>query len=712
MSCIPVISKRLEAALPTLLVFFYYSFFLSRWQLLPNDYKSLDGAWRTVLSHFAFEPVHFGQDLIYTMGPLGFLRQPIHYPGLYVYHVLWGFLLVGVFTLVFARLFQNGSRLERLGYLLLFLLLPILAQYWYEHILFLVEVFFLFLTVSNKSPRLSFWQVYFPFVLAIIALIHFTHLVSATVLVMFVAALHYAKFRKVSLAPLFFIGFWVAGWLMLKQPLAGIGPYLKHCWFIASGYVDVMARYGAWWHVVAVLIAFLVFLFSVLIHRDRNQPWITVLLVLALCVVFFFAFKSSVVRHSTGRMRLTALTLTGMAMAHLVYIRELARSHERSRWIAIGCLALCLVISVSFADANLREAIPQLVKKTSRRFSEQVQGISRLLDGNKALQVANRKQIEKIQAEFELPLIDGPVDLFGHQQGILIAYDMDYRPRPVFQTFMAYTPELAELNAKFYRGASAPPTIVVAPYRFGGYYPTFFDARVFLELLQSYRLAGRVEKQGWPILVRKEREPFDFDLLKEASYELGEVVSLQDYAPEKTLIWVEIDIPETLLGKLTATAFKLPFLWMEVHFANGRKQRFRFAAQPARGGFLLSPRISVPSHVEHFMRGGMPSVPPGWIVESFRVYEHDPEWSSWFREDLKVRAHKREVLSRSLRASDDRGGALPIRWLLSHLLRRSCFPRTLTELPPRRSRRKAGMADPCTKRKRAFRLRFAEGGVL
>src|SRR5205085_1685863 len=56
---------------------------------------------------------------------------------------------------------------------------------------------------------------------------------------------------------------------------------------------------------------------------------------------------------------------------------------------------------------------------------------------------------------------DAPVDLFSYSQGVLLLNDLNYRPRPIFQSYSAYTSYLAAVNAHHYRGGAAPEFVLL-----------------------------------------------------------------------------------------------------------------------------------------------------------------------------------------------------------------------------------------------------------
>src|SRR6185369_7697294 len=82
---------------------------------------------------------------------------------------------------------------------------------------------------------------------------------------------------------------------------------------------------------------------------------------------------------------------------------------------------------------------------------------------------------------------DEPVDLMGHQQGVLFWAGFAVRHRPVFQSYSAYTPHLQGRNAAFFAGASAPRFVLANVQSVDGHLPMSEDSGAWLQMLERYR---------------------------------------------------------------------------------------------------------------------------------------------------------------------------------------------------------------------------------
>jgi hypothetical protein len=82
--------------------------------------------------------------------------------------------------------------------------------------------------------------------------------------------------------------------------------------------------------------------------------------------------------------------------------------------------------------------------------------------------------------------------------------------------------------------------------------------------------------------------------------------------PPAAILWAEVHVETTLLGKLLAFAYKLPELTIAVNGMEGR-----FIRRTASAGFLLSPIVTQPRE----LFGGQPA--RSLLVKGGAFYQHD-----------------------------------------------------------------------------------------
>jgi hypothetical protein len=181
------------------------------------------------------------------------------------------------------------------------------------------------------------------------------------------------------------------------------------------------------------------------------------------------------------------------------------------------------------------------------------------------------------------------VDAYPWDQVVILAYGLRYAPRPVFQSYSAYTPALAEMNAAHLLNRCAADNLLFALRTLDRRYPSLDDGRSWPELLTRYS-AQSVTKDF--VLLEKSTTPGEYHLvpLKDSLIRFAKPVALP--AATNGPVWAELEINKTPLGSLTAALYKPPTLVLAVSLQDGQQLYCRLVPGMARAGFLLSPFIS------------------------------------------------------------------------------------------------------------------------
>jgi hypothetical protein len=79
--------------------------------------------------------------------------------------------------------------------------------------------------------------------------------------------------------------------------------------------------------------------------------------------------------------------------------------------------------------------------------------------------------------------ISGSVDVYPLSQTVALAPSLTCRPRPIFQSYSAYTPKLAEMNAAYLRSNRAADHILFDVWTIDGRFAAQDDSLSWPELL-------------------------------------------------------------------------------------------------------------------------------------------------------------------------------------------------------------------------------------
>ena len=138
------------------------------------------------------------------------------------------------------------------------------------------------------------------------------------------------------------------------------------------------------------------------------------------------------------------------------------------------------------------------------------------------------------------------VDVFGQHQVYALLNGLNYRPRPVFQSYLACNARLMRLNEQFYLSGAAPEYVMFSLGPIDRRFPPLEDALLLRDLLINYEPVG-AEGEFLLLKFKSSRAP-RLKLLREGAVRPGERIELRDFGGAD--LWLELDLEPTLLGRL------------------------------------------------------------------------------------------------------------------------------------------------------------------
>ena len=557
-----------------------------------DDYPIIDeigNAWAQVL-HVAFSRHwQFGQDIVFTYGPWGFLARG-YYPPTYPVSVIAWIILSLVFLCAGWRLacHLSDNRLVAGLWLVGFTAAAsIPAGDDFNARLVAWGVLLLFLHFFVEECVFTPIQALLAVSLGWLSLVKFTGLMESVMVVAIIAADNIFRHRRFP----WIVPLWVASlvcfWVAAGQHLSSLGPFLCNSWRITGGYTEAMmltgkteARDAVCFLLIAVLLCALTGRVAWARHR-----FLGALPLAGLGTILFIVFKLGYVRNDrheiTSAMALVLISLVCLAVA--------CPGKKR----AAGAASCLVIASTLFASSVFNCWLPGdgLWKQLAGTFS--IYNLLAPVAGPYTgyLRSNYEKNLASERKAHPLPPIEGDADLYSYDQTILFAHTLPYQPRPVIQSYSAYTPELAEMNAAHLRTARAASNILFAIQPIDDRFPSLDDGRSWPELLTLYDLKGASDDKRTFLLLSRAAAAREFHLipLQNTSARFGEPVTLP--AATNGPVWVEIEIKKSLAGTVVSTLYKPPVLMLTVSLRDHGQQDFRLIPAMARGGFLLSPVI-------------------------------------------------------------------------------------------------------------------------
>ena len=307
---------------------------------------------------------------------------------------------------------------------------------------------------------------------------------------------------------------------------------------------------------------------------------------------------------------------------------QAAPTVRKTAALASGTAALiCVATPVLFMQSQIEGGfftghVRQTFQNMAGTFHVLTRPVSYLRDGNEQyVSEKKREQLPWIRATAG----HATVDVFGQNQAIAILNELNYRPRPFFQSYAANTAESMSWNERFYQSEAAPDFVIFKLEPLDQRFPPLEDSRVLRELLTNYELAG---SEGDYLLLRKKLTAnLRMTLVRKGELHAGEKLDLQSFSD--AMLWIEIELRPTLYGRLLTFFYKPPKttlnVWTQANPATLKE--FRAPAFMLSAGFLANPLISNNEEVSNLLTGTKDDA-----VEALSVESAPSALAAWQRE--------------------------------------------------------------------------------
>jgi len=568
----------------------------------PGGYNNIDDLWIQMLHFASVERLQFGRDIVFTFGPWGFLYGGYNPETYLTSFVVWGVLAV-VFWWAAWRVITHFCNNPLVCWLWMMALIGVASINPFLNMDVRLTAWPLLLLLVHfyvEERPFTLTQVMLVISVALLSLIKHSIFMIAVVTVLIIAADNVLRQRRFPWIVLAFAGGIFFFWVFAGQRLNWFGPFLRGASEIISGYTEAMlwqqptdqADVLRFWEVAIAVLAFV----GYVLYKQHRLFGLFPLLGFAFIV--FAAFKHGYVRHE-GTHELAATNL--LLLAALLWLPVAwCIVWQGHKWF-VPAVLLPVIFATPLASLSLRRCtgdglfevlgkqltVQNLFEsaKVFRGFLEQRQHSFPLYKAYAAAMRAERFP------NLDLHGISGSADVYPLSQALALPQGLTCRPRPVFQSYSAYTPELAQINAAHLRSERAADHILFDIWNFEPFDGRFVaqdDSLSWPELLTRYDIMGMA---GQYILMNKSAAPrqYKFAPVGETVAKFDESIEVPSMKADP--IWVIIDIRRSLWGNIIAMLYRPPRVWLTVITRSGKEYRGRLVPGEARAGFLLSPVV-------------------------------------------------------------------------------------------------------------------------
>ena len=544
---------------------------------LPPAGVEVDEAWQQGLARGLVSGLRWGRDLWFTHGPLGAFPYGRYEPALFEWKLYgWELVFKGVLAGFFAALVLRAPRwIERL------LLLAVIVLFNGGEDAYAISAVLAIVVVGlNAHERLRLAAFGLGVAcLAVLSLTKFTWLVVAAPAVLVLALQAARSSRRLAAGVLAgYLAALATLWTAAGQSLGDAWSYVTSSLQLSSGYSSAMALTGSRVELDLAVAALGLTLAAAGLRFRRTRDARDRSLALVVGVGLFLAWKSAFARHGIEANRF----FVPAALAPLVVFASGPRPSIGLPRIELAAGVLAFVAGGAGFFLALGND-PRSGHVT--RPAERLQAVRSFLDA-RSLETELVIESARLSGQHSLPRIraavgDAPVDWLGSNQGKLFLNDMNWRPRPVFQSYAAYSPALMRANAAYFAGERAPRFVVLSSGRIDRRYPVSADASAVIEVLHRYEPVFW-ERGVLLLRLRPDRGPLpDAVPFQRTELAFGETVELQAEAQPGELLLLRLTFTPTWQGRVASLLLREPELFLHVLLSDGREKRVRLI----RGAF-------------------------------------------------------------------------------------------------------------------------------
>lgn len=550
-------------------------------EALPLGSPGIDSGWQWVVNIAADHDWIFGQDVVFTYGPLGWLASPQDVG----HHLLLanGFraaLQAALIISVLMLLTSSGRPASVLVFAALWIVAGAVGLR-FEGFVFLVVA--VLMIVAVKSGR--WWPAITAGLITGVALFIKTSLGIGTAVTIVVGAALIWKHRgfRVPLGMAVAVAATVALLAsLLFSSLSAFGAWISQSLEVVDGYAAVASIVGP---KSALVVAAMMLLGTIIVGAFltlKTPSFASTTLVLApsLLVTFRLAFV-----RQDGHQNLFVPFLVA-----LLGVAALGASRRLAQVLLVAGLGIVTLATFSGLVPFSAKSLPRVVS-LGHRGPRNIQQFIRLNHTRKQLAESSERNLEplKLPPAWTDILSQAPhgITVVPWELMYAPANNLLLQPLRTMQLYSAYTANLDQITANGLSGPDAPEFVLddFAPVG---------TRRALLDVPATWRtlfLGYRLEKsaQDRPLLLLSRRsKPLEYQW-EDLSTSTLEVGGPGINVPSSThMVFAEIDAPLNLLGRLNKAFFRVPLLMAIFHRIDGTSSWTRLIPATAPAGILIS----------------------------------------------------------------------------------------------------------------------------
>lgn len=515
-----------------------------------------------------------GNDLYCHHGPLGIWYWPIYHPDTFPIVIISHIYVAVVIVATISSIVFNQIKSYAIRFFYVLMIIGLLSVDLDARI-FLVNMLLLTLLPRYFNKRESFLTILLLSVIAFSFYVKSTFIIFGFVSVVGASLIEITMYRRVPRVFLWYILFLIVFSFISGMSILSIPQHIVRTFDFARGYTDIFSEYGNYYEIIIFIVLALIFGFFVIKSRNDRPFLVRWLYIVCYATLTFLIYKASFTRLDGQHVLhgyvsiITTMALYTTANFSMIFNSNNA-IYYRKFPLAIAPFLVTGVLIFLYNNPTIYQG------KFQKLYINVSTAIS-IIFADSSLTDLHNSAKKKIVDEYPIKSIDGRVLLLDKRQTIGIANNLNLQFLPTIADVVAVNSEAELLNAESFTTDKAPEYLLVSE--------GIFPGKTILEIIKNYTFDSynndflqlkKIPKGQIELIFGKDNR-FNTDINK-----VIHVSNIND------LLWVNIAVNKTVLGKFVEFFYKIPRLYIEIERIDGTKEAVYVSLDLLKNGFVLS----------------------------------------------------------------------------------------------------------------------------
>ena len=404
--------------------------------------------------------------------------------------------------------------------------------------------------------------------------------------------------------------------------------YLGNSLEISSGYSSAMSMMGNTIKLgLAVLNFFSIVILLFVIGKNTNLN-----LASALIFVLWIAFKHSCIRQDIEHLPLFFLTTPLIASFYIIKLksyRELKISYYIFSFVCVSSFLILIspyIIPQTISQKIINPQLNQSNKLNPTNVFNNISSIFHTEELKNEILAISAKNLSTLQLPSDILNVvsNKPIDIIPWEVSLAPANNLNWQPRPILQSYSAYTDKLDEIN---FSSLSLKPRDYLF-YDFSSIdqrHPFFDEPKTFFNVFCNYQPAPLLSNRHTTLSVLKKNKStrcLPSITEKKVIIEWNQVHSVNSSVD--SIIRAEIKFSYSIFGKLQKIFFRVPPVSIIVDYVDGSSQVYRIIPENSGNGVILSHLPRNGQEAVSFLKGNLPANVKSFRFETSKQFLYKP----------------------------------------------------------------------------------------